>query len=141
MIVGTVGRVEAIKDQLTLVRAFLHLINIDADARARLRLTVIGDGALREEARQLISAAGAESLAWLPGERNDIPELMRGMDLFVLPSLREGISNTILEAMASGIPVVATRIGGNPELVVEGETGMLVPPSDPIAMASASIRI
>jgi glycosyltransferase involved in cell wall biosynthesis len=128
---------EAIKDQLTLVRAFLHLITDDPNARARLRLAMIGDGALRQEAQKIVCAAGAESLVWFAGERNDIPELMRGLDLFVLPSLREGISNTILEAMASGLPVIATNVGGNPELVVDGETGMLVPPSDPIAMADA----
>jgi sugar transferase (PEP-CTERM/EpsH1 system associated) len=137
ILVGTVGRNEAIKDQLTLVRAFLHLIRIDAVSRSRLRLAIIGDGARRNEAQKLVSEAGAECLVWLAGERDDIPELMRSLDLFVLPSLREGISNTILEAMASGLPVVATKVGGNPELVVEGETGMLVPPSDPVAMADA----
>ena len=62
---------------------------------------------------------------------------MRSLDLFVLPSLGEGISNTVLEAMACGLPVVATRVGGNPELVEEGRTGVLVPSADPSAMASA----
>ena len=137
LLVGTVGRIEAIKDQLTLVRAFLILIRTDTGARRHLRLAVIGGGALRNEAQQMVSSAGAESLVWLSGERNDVPELMRGLDLFVLPSLREGISNTILEAMASGLPVIATNVGGNPELVVDGETGRLVPPSDPVAMADA----
>jgi sugar transferase (PEP-CTERM/EpsH1 system associated) len=137
ILVGTVGRLEPIKDQLTLVRAFLHLITKNSDARVHLRLAVIGDGGLRHQAQQLISSAGAESLAWFPGERSDVPELMRGFDLFVLPSLREGISNTILEAMASGLPVIATNAGGNPELVLDGETGMLVPRSDPITMADA----
>lgn len=137
IVVGTVGRLEAIKDQLTLVRAFLHLISNDSDLRGLLRLAVIGDGSLREEAQALASTAGAESVVWFSGERDDIPELMRGLDLFVLPSLREGISNTILEAMASGLPVIATSVGGNPELMVGGETGMLVPPSDSIAIADA----
>ena len=66
---------------------------------------------------------------------------MRALDVFVLPSLREGLSNTILEAMASGLPVVATRVGGNPELVEEGHTGQLVPPADPVAMAAAIVSI
>jgi len=137
MVVGTVGRIEAVKDQLTLVRSFLHLLGTEPNGRGCLRLVIIGDGSLRMEAQEVLRDAKADHLAWLPGERDDIPDMMRGFDLFVLPSLREGISNTILEAMASGLPVVATRVGGNPELVVEGETGMLVPPSDPAAMANA----
>ena len=137
MVVGTVGRMEAVKDQLTLVRSFLHLLGTEPNGRGRLRLVIIGDGSLRMEAQEVLRDAKADHLAWLPGERDDIPDMMRGFDLFVLPSLREGISNTILEAMASGLPVVATRVGGNPELVIEGETGMLVPPSDPAAMANA----
>jgi sugar transferase (PEP-CTERM/EpsH1 system associated) len=137
LVVGTVGRMEMVKDQVTLVQAFLHLIETYPRARIKVRLVIIGDGVLREQSLRLLKKAGAEHLAWLPGERSDIPELMRAMDLFVLPSLAEGISNTILEAMASGLPVVATRVGGNPELVEEGRTGLLVPPADPAAMAKA----
>lgn len=137
VVVGAVGRMQTVKDQLTLVRAFLHLLKTEPSARECLRLVLVGDGPLRDASRRLLREADAEPLAWLPGERNDIPEMMRGFDLFVLPSLAEGISNTILEAMASGLPVIATRVGGNPELVEEGETGRLVPASDPIAMAEA----
>lgn len=139
-VIGTVGRMEAVKDQITLVRAFVHLLNSNDQARKRARLMVIGDGSLRREALQLLQDARAEHLAWLPGERSDVPEIMKAMDLFVLPSLREGISNTILEAMATGLPVVATRVGGNPELVEDGRTGLLVPASDPGAMAEAFQR-
>jgi glycosyltransferase involved in cell wall biosynthesis len=128
---------QTVKDQLTLVRAFVHLIQTDPAAQERLRLVIIGDGPLRQESQKMLAAAGALALAWLPGERNDIPEIMRAMDLFVLPSIAEGISNTILEAMASGLPVVATNVGGNPELVDEERTGLLVPASDPVAMATA----
>ena len=98
---------------------------------------MVGDGSLRQPALELLRSAHVEDLAWLAGERDDVPELMRAMDLFVLPSLREGISNTILEAMATGLPVVATRVGGNPELVDAGNTGELVPHSDPVSMAGA----
>jgi glycosyltransferase involved in cell wall biosynthesis len=131
---------QTVKDQPTLVRAFVRLIQSEPQARRQLRLVVIGDGPLREECRILLRDAGAEELAWLPGERSDIPEIMRALDIFVLPSIAEGISNTILEAMASGLPVVATCVGGNHELVREGETGLLVPPADPSAMAAA-IRV
>ena len=136
-VVGTVGRMQAVKAQPTLVQAFIHLIQNEPQARRRIRLVLVGEGPLQEECRVLLRDAGVEALAWLPGERSDIPEIMRALDLFVLPSIAEGISNTILEAMASGLPVVATRVGGNPELVREGETGLLVPPTDPPAMAEA----
>jgi sugar transferase (PEP-CTERM/EpsH1 system associated) len=136
-VVGTVGRMESVKDQITLVRAFIHLVGSSSEARSRLRLVMIGAGPLRLRAIELLRSAQMEDLAWLPGERNDVPELMRSMDLFVLPSLREGISNTILEAMATALPVVATRVGGNSELVEDDKTGMLVPHSDAMSMSVA----
>lgn len=136
-VIGTVGRMQTVKDQLTLVRAFLQLVTDDARLRDQVRLVMIGDGPLRVEAQQLLRQANAESLAWLPGARDDIPELLRALDVFVLPSLAEGISNTILEAMASGLPVVATGVGGNLELVDDGQTGCLVPVADPSALAQA----
>lgn len=139
-VIGTVGRMQAVKDQLTLVRAFVKLLDRDASLRDRIRLVMVGDGPLKKQAEVLLREAGAGELAWLPGEQDDVPRLMQSMDLFVLPSLAEGISNTILEAMACGLPVVATRVGGNPELVDDGNTGTLVPQADPDAMAQAIRR-
>ncbi|MBS0554482.1 MAG: glycosyltransferase, partial [Proteobacteria bacterium] len=103
----------------------------------RARLVIAGDGPLRPQVEAEVLASGCADRIWLAGERKDVPEFMRGLDLFVLPSLSEGISNTILEAMASGLPVVATDVGGNGELVVVGATGTLVPAADPAAMADA----
>jgi len=100
---------------------------------------MVGEGPLRAEVRRILDAAGVADLAWLPGERDDVPDILRGLDCFVLPSLAEGVSNTILEAMATGLPVIATRVGGNPELVAAGGTGWLVPPADDEAMATAII--
>jgi len=137
VVIGTVGRMEPVKDQLTLTRAFVQLLESQPETRQYLRLVLVGDGSLREQARVILQQANSENLAWLPGSRGDIPEILRSLDLFVLPSLAEGVSNTILEAMASGLPVIATRVGGNSELVVEGETGLLVPAGDPSAMADA----
>jgi sugar transferase (PEP-CTERM/EpsH1 system associated) len=136
-VIGSVGRMAAVKDYPTLVRAFLMLLAAAPGLRSRLRLAIVGDGPEREACLRLLADADATSLAWLPGERGDVPELMRAFDLFALPSLGEGISNTILEAMATALPVVATRVGGNPELVTEGVTGALVPPADPAALAAA----
>jgi sugar transferase (PEP-CTERM/EpsH1 system associated) len=139
-LVGTVGRMQAVKDQTLLARAFVRALDLAPALRPRLRLVMVGDGPLRAEAAAILQQAGLADLAWLPGERNDVPEVLRGLDCFVLPSLAEGISNTILEAMASGLPVVATRVGGNGELVTEGTTGQLVPAGDAEAMALAIIR-
>lgn len=137
VVIGTVGRMQPIKDQLTLVRAFLWLLEAIPEVRQRLRLVLIGDGPLRAQAAVLIKEAGAEDLVWMPGYREDVANILQGLDIFVLPSLAEGVSNTILEAMASRLPVIATRVGGNPELVEDDVTGMLVPSADPVKMAEA----
>ena len=139
VIIGTVGRMHGVKDQLTLVRAFIGMLKERPDLGDRARLVLIGDGPLRAEAAQLLEGVGLSGKAWLPGARNDIADILRGLDLFILPSKAEGISNTILEAMATGLPVIATDVGGNPELVVEGVTGRLVPKEDPDAMANAML--
>jgi sugar transferase (PEP-CTERM/EpsH1 system associated) len=138
-LVGTVGRMEAVKDQLNLVRAFIRAGEIAPAVRRQLRLVMVGAGRLRAEALRMLQQAGLDDLAWLPGERSDVPEVMRGLDCFVLPSLAEGISNTILEAMASGLPVIATRVGGNAELIEPGTTGQLVPAADPDGLARAML--
>ena len=140
-VVGTVGRMMTVKAQPLLARAFVRALELAPALRERLRLVMVGDGPLREEAQQLLDAAGVAQLAWLPGERADVPDVMRALDGFVLPSLAEGISNTILEAMATALPVLATRVGGNAELVAEGETGDIVPAGDVEALAAALVRL
>jgi sugar transferase (PEP-CTERM/EpsH1 system associated) len=136
VIVGTVGRMEEVKDPASLARAFSQLVAASAEMRKRVRLVMVGDGTLHEGVRRELAAAGFADIAWLPGARDDIPELLRTFDVFVLPSKNEGVSNTILEAMASGLPVIATAVGGNAELVIP-ETGVLVPPGDVAAMCAA----
>lgn len=140
-LIGTVGRMQTVKDQPTLVRAFIRALEIQPLLKQRLRLVMVGDGPLRAECQQLLASANVSELAWLPGERNDIPEIMRGLDCFVLPSLAEGISNTVLEAMASGLPVIATNVGGNADLVTIGATGSIVPSADPEVMAQEIVRL
>ncbi|MEO6697225.1 MAG: TIGR03088 family PEP-CTERM/XrtA system glycosyltransferase [Gammaproteobacteria bacterium] len=140
IVIGSVGRMAEVKDYPTLVRAFLQVVEVEPLARERLRLVIVGDGPSRAACLEQLRAADATEVAWLPGERPDVPDIMRALDMFVSPSLGEGISNTILEAMASGLPVVATRVGGNPELVEAGRTGQLVPPGDAQAMAQALKR-
>ena len=140
-VVGTVGRMQTVKAQTLLARAFVRAIELRPAARNQLRLVMIGEGPLRGEAQALLGAAGLAALTWLPGERADVPEVMRGLDCFVLPSMAEGISNTILEAMASGLSVLATDVGGNAELIVRSQTGELVPAGDVDAMAAALLQL
>jgi sugar transferase (PEP-CTERM/EpsH1 system associated) len=135
--VGTVGRLSPIKDQVLLARAFVRALEWSPEARSRMRLVLAGSGPLQPQIEQVLAEAGASPLAWLAGDRSDIPDLMRGLDAFALPSLNEGISNTILEAMATALPVVATRVGGNVELLEEGVTGRLVPPREVDTLARA----
>ena len=134
-VVGTVGRMQAVKNQVDLARAFAQALAAAPALRERLRLVMVGDGPLRAEAAAFLAQAGLAELAWLPGERRDVREVMRGLDCFVLPSLAEGISNTILEALSSGLPVIATAVGGNPDLIESGRTGLLVPAGDTAALA------
>jgi sugar transferase (PEP-CTERM/EpsH1 system associated) len=136
-IIGTAGRLDPVKDPLNLVRGFAALAGGDTSARARARLVYIGDGALRAQLEAEATRLGVREACWFAGSRDDVAQLLRAFDLFVLPSLNEGISNTILEAMASGLPVVATQVGGNAELVEEGVTGSLCAPASPEALADA----
>jgi sugar transferase (PEP-CTERM/EpsH1 system associated) len=135
-VIGTVGRLQPVKDQITLVRAFLKLRSQTSQGQ-RLRLVIAGDGPMMHPIAELVAAHGAGDAVWLAGERSDIPDILRGIDVFVLPSQAEGTCNTILEAMATSIPVIATRVGGNPELVDDGRTGLLVRPADPDDMSAA----
>ncbi|MDD2658303.1 MAG: TIGR03088 family PEP-CTERM/XrtA system glycosyltransferase [Methylococcales bacterium] len=140
MLIGTVGRLDPVKDQITLVQAFIHLVKTYPAVRTKVRLVLVGDGVLQPRLRELSLEADIDDLIWFAGERNDVADIMQTLDLFVLPSINEGISNTILEAMATGLPVIATDVGGNPELVINNQTGYLVPKQDPATMAEAFKR-
>lgn len=140
VVIGTVGQLRPEKNQGMLVDAFARLVAQGHEAAGRLRLVVVGNGPEENDLERRVAEAGIADRVWLAGARNDIPELLRALDLFALPSKTEGISNTILEAMATGLPVVATDVGGNAELIVDGATGTLVPADDPDAMADALWR-
>lgn len=136
-VIGTVGRMQRVKDQITLARAFVKLRERVPEAFARTQLMLIGEGPEQASVAAILEDAGVAEQAWLPGNREDIPEQLQRMDIFALPSLAEGIPVTVLEAMATGLPVVASRVGGLPELVIDGETGTLIPPGDADALADA----
>lgn len=140
-LVGTVGRMQTVKDQVMLAHAFVQTIFLAPQLRLHMRLIMVGEGPLRAKAQAVLDDAGLGALAWLPGERSDVPSIMRGLHVFALPSLAEGISNTVLEAMASGLPVIATAVGGNADLVEQGHTGYIVPSAHPQAMALRMVEM
>jgi len=139
-LIGTVGRLQAVKDQALLIRAFAAAIAARPALRGRLRLAVVGDGPLRADLQALAASLGIAGWTWMPGAMNDVPAVLRALDLFVLPSLNEGISNTILEALASGLPVIATGVGGSPELIDDGVTGALFTPGDVEALTGLIVQ-
>jgi glycosyltransferase involved in cell wall biosynthesis len=134
-VVGTVGRLAPEKDQALLVMAMLPLLS------ERRRLVIVGDGPERDALRAAIREANAERHVLMTGARSDVPLLLSAFDAFALPSRTEGLPLGLLEAMACELPVVATWVGGVPDLVVPGVTGLLVPPTDALALRSALLAL
>jgi glycosyltransferase involved in cell wall biosynthesis len=131
-----VARLSPEKDIANLLRAVALVIPSAPD----FRLEIAGDGPLYAELRQLTTKLHLEKQVCFLGEVDNVPGLLERAGLFVLPSRTEGISLTILEAMACGLPVVATAVGGNPEVVLPGVTGLLAPAGDPVALAKCLLQ-
>ncbi|WP_437957935.1 glycosyltransferase [Sorangium sp. So ce119] len=131
--VGCVARLSPEKDHATLLAAFARLREVRADAH----LTLVGDGPVRPALEQQAARLGLAGAVTFTGTRGDVAELLPAFDVFALASLTEGISLTLIEAASAGLPIVATRVGGNPEIVQEGETGLLVSPGAPETLAAA----
>jgi sugar transferase (PEP-CTERM/EpsH1 system associated) len=123
---GTVGRLDPVKDHGSLLQAFAAITQVDQ----RARLVIVGDGPMRAQIESKVAALAIGDRVCLLGERSDVHLLLKAFDVFALTSIAEGISNTILEAMASGLAIIATRVGGNPELIQDGISGQLVEARD-----------
>ena len=136
-VIGCVARFDPVKAPLDLLGAYLALRQRQPAGAPPLWLAWIGEGSERAGFQAAAAAAGVADTVWLPGARSDIPALLRSFDVFALASLNEGISYTLLEAQASGLPVVACAVGGNPEVVQDGQTGRLVPSRDVNRFADA----
>jgi len=128
-----VGRLSAEKD----VASLIHAASIVVGEHTAFRVEIAGDGPCIADLRCLVDDLGLGDRVRFLGEVRDIPNLLARASLFVLPSLTEGLSLALMEAMASGLPVVTTRVGGNPEVVDEGRTGLLVPERSPAELAGA----
>lgn len=137
IVIGTVARIQDVKNHRDLVAAFARLRELVPEQRERLRLSIVGDGPLMGAVREQVAALGLQDVVWLPGARDDVAGLLHGFSLFTLPSLAEGTPVSMLEAMACGLPVVASRVGGIPEVVTDGVEGTLVAPRDVEALAAA----
>ena len=133
----TVARLSPEKDIGCLLRAMA----IIRGAYPSFSLEIAGDGICMDELRAMARELGLGHQVRFLGQVRNVRAVMEGAAIFILPSLTEGVSLTLLEAMASGLPVVATRVGGTPEVVVEGETGLLVPPSSPDELAQAILNL
>lgn len=135
--IGSVGRIDRIKNHDGLLEAFRLLLQRFPAPQFDLQLTIVGDGPLLQTLRDQVASQPWADRVWLAGARTDIADLMRSFTVFALPSLSEATPVTILEAMATALPVVASRVGGVPQLVLHESTGLLVPASDPEALANA----
>lgn len=132
-VIGHVARLAPVKNQPLLVDAF-------AMVRHRVpaaRLVIVGDGSERAAIEAKVAEHALGEAVHLVGEARDIPAILREFDLFALPSKAEGTSMSVLEAMATGVPVVASAVGGTPDLLDHGQCGVLVPPNDTAALAAA----
>jgi glycosyltransferase involved in cell wall biosynthesis len=131
------GRLSVEKGFQVLVEAAPAILKAVPSAR----LVVFGDGPLRGSLERRVAALGLTDRVRLPGFRDDLDCLLPWADLVVLPSLTEGLPNVALEAAAAGVPVVATAVGGTPEVVIDGQTGVLVPPGEPTSLASRIVDV
>lgn len=139
-VIGTVARFQETKDLPTLVRAFAQLLDAQK-TRNGLRLLLVGDGVERARLETLARELKIDQAMVITGLRKDVARCLRAMDVFVLPSLSEGLPGAVLEAMGASLPVVATNIPTLPELIHEGENGFLVNVKDPAAMAERLSRL
>lgn len=141
VLIGVVSRIARLK-------GLEYFLAAAPDILARIpqaKFLIIGDNSFnpqyREELKQQVITLGLQERVIFTGFRLDVPKIISSLDVSVLPSLREGLSNALLESMAAAVPVVATNVGGNPEVVVDGESGLLVPSRDSSALAEAICRV
>ena len=132
-VIGTVAHLSREKGLNYLIEA----ASVIPDVQKRMRFVIVGNGNCRQELEKLVHEKGLTEVFHFAGFHSDISSFMKSFDMFALPSLSEGLSSAILEAMSASLPIIATNVGGIPELVTSGDNGLLVPPGDPAALARA----
>jgi len=136
ILIGTIGRLSAVKNYNTLVYAMSKVL----EEVSNVKLIFVGNGPQYHELKKKIEGLNLSSKVFILGQRLDIVELLNAMDIFVLPSFFEGISISILEAMSVGLPVIASNVGGNPELIDDCETGFLFSPNNLDKLVQLSLQ-
>lgn len=136
-LVASVGRLVPVKGHIHLIDALPEVLRWRPDAA----VLIVGDGALRCDLEARARSLGVADRVFLPGHREGVADILEAADLFALPSLNEGLGLALVEAMAMGLATVASRVGGVPEVVLDGETGLLTPPRDAGALARAILRL
>ena len=136
-VIGTTGRASPIKNQMALCQAFVLLRKRNSEFAAKGKLAILGNGPLLEQLSTFAVQQHIDEKCWFPGARDDVSEFLQHLSVFVLPSFAEGISNSILEAMAAGLPIIASGVGGTPELVQNQINGVLLEPNDVDGIAGA----
>ena len=137
VVLGAVNRLSQQKDPLSLLRAVAVPLRRNPNAR----LLLVGDGPLRPAVEALVTELGLSAQVVAVGLRTDVPQLLAAMDVFVSASLWEGLPRTVLQAMATGLPVVATAVDGIIDVVVDGQTGLLAEPGQPAELGAAVLRV
>jgi len=132
LLIGTIGNLYETKGFEYLIEAIYHLNN---KYKILSNLIIIGDGRIRQELKNLIAQLNMRSFIFLTGQINKAAQLLPAFDIYVCSSVKEGLSYTIIEAMQAGLPIIATKVGGNPELIEDDKTGVLLEPKNPLAIA------
>ena len=128
-------------DRVNNLTSLIEAFNVCKEQSSKARLLLVGDGEQMEEIERLVTNLNLDKYVSLSGRRMDIPRCLQVMDIYVQPSLYEGVSNTILEAMSVGLPIVATKVGGTPEIVQNGRNGILVKSDDSMELITALITL
>ena len=141
-LIGVVGRLEQQKGHIHLIRSFASLVrHEDTGTQKNLRLLIVGDGRLRKDLEVAVISLGISERVSFLGTRSDMAEILRALDLFVMPSLWEGLSLAMLEGMAAGLPVIISDVGGAAEVLGDNAFGIRVPPSNEAALTQAILRL